>query len=414
MGLALGGTLLAATPAMAQADERGLSISERPRSDYAPYGYRLGSIVVNPSIDVIGDYTDNFRASSVDKQSDFYLTVAPEVRIQSDWNRNRIDGRAYFNRSIHARLPQEDVSQFGGALGGTLDVSRQTAVRIDISADRSAESRTSLGSFRGTLEPVILDKIRAGLSVSQEFNALQLVGAAGGEYTNFHDALGTAGEIDQDFRDVRAVYASATAKYRLRDGIALLVSARVDDNRYTFRAGKPGFDPLLNLDRASSGYSLQAGVSFELTSLIFGSLQAGVLNRNYDDARLRDFSGLSFSGNLLWNATPLTSVRLRAERSIEDTSSTVVAGNTRSEGALSIEHELYRYVILSADTIYAHFEPNGVGASGNELSVGLKAKYLLDRRWSITGSVRHSQRTSESRLLRFQANMATVTTRFAF
>jgi len=406
---------MAATPSSAQTDERGVAVGERQRPGYEPYGYRLGSVTLYPSVGLTGDYSDNYRATDSNRQSDFYLTVSPEVRLASDWSRHRLTAQAFFSQQIHAKLRGEDVSQYGASVGGTYDVSRQTSFGFDLSARHASESRSALGSFRGTLEPVEYDTVQAAVSVSHNFNRLDLNGSAGAGYVNYGDIFGLTGlTIDQDFRDVRTVFLAGGAQYDIGPGLGIVVSGRLDDSRYRFRPGRAGFDPLINIDRASSGYSLQAGLAFELSSLVFGNVQVGVLDRNYDDPRLQDFNGLSFSGDILWNVTPLTSVRFRAARTIEDTSSTIVAGNTRSEFRVSVDHELYRYLILSGDAVYAHFSPNGVGVGGNEYSAGVRARYLIDRRFSVTGGLRYSNRTSDSNFLRYNAFGATIGVNVAF
>lgn len=404
-----------AAPALAQTPVRGQGVADRARSLYDPYGINLGAFMLYPSVTTRAEATDNLRATETNRLSDVAIIVAPDVRLVSKWGRHRLSARGYFDRSFHLRQTGDNASQYGGQLDGVLDVSRDTQLRANVGAARVSESRSGLGSFRNTLEPVRYTSFDVGFSVAQRIERLSLTGGLSYATRDFTDVRDSNGIVfDQDFRNVRVLAANASAQYELRNGIGLLVSGQVDRSRYSFGPGSPGFNPATDIDRSSSGFSLLAGVSFELSSLVFGSVQAGVLSRTYRDARLRNFSGLSYNANVLWNVTPLTSLRARAQRAVEDTSSTSVAGNTRNDFSLGVDHELYRYVILSADASYGRFTPNGPGIGGDEYSIGVSGRYLVNRHWSFSGNVRHARRNSDSNFLRYNATSAAVSVRYAF
>ena len=89
---------------------------------------------------------------------------------------------------------------------------------------------------------------------------------------------------------------------------------------------------------------------------------------------------------------------------------------------MSADHELYRYVIVSGELGYGRFRPNGVDdsnadtfyAGGDEYYAGVRARYLIDRRFTLSGGVRHARRTSNSEFLRYNATTADVSLRVAF
>jgi hypothetical protein len=390
-------------------------VAQRARPEYDPIGVDIGGLTLFPSITASLEATDNYRATPTNKQGDVYTVIQPEVLVRSDWSRHRLEARAYASPSVHFNLPDENVTQFGASAAGTYDVSRMTSFRADLSAARFVESRSSLGAFRGTAEPVRYDLFRAGIAASQSFNDFTLTANAGSERRNFRDVrlAAGAGTVDQDFRDVRFLTFGGSAQYDLRNGIGLIVSGQYDRARYDFRPGSPGFVPGVSLDRQSSGYTLQGGVTLELSRLVFGTIQAGYMNRNYRDLRLRDLNGLSYSADILWNVTQLTSIRLRAARSVEESSSTQIAGNRRNDLRIGVDHELYRNILLNGDVGYGSFRPLGPGVGGREFSVGAGARYLINRRFTLSGGGRYSERTSSSPFLRFRALSANAALRFA-
>jgi hypothetical protein len=406
-------TLIMATPAAAQTVIAGQGVADRARPDYDPFGSRLGSFTLFPAVTATASATDNYLATDTNRRSDAYLTVTPEVVVRGNWSRNQLQGRAYVTQDVHANLTNENATHYGASLAGAYDISRETQVRADVSAARFIESRSSLGSFQGALEPVRFEVYHAGVGASRSFNELSLSANASVEYRNFHDAAIPNGLfIDQDFRDVREASVGGSAQYDLRNGLGLIFTARYEDDRYDVRPGKSGFLPG-DLNRDSSGLSLQGGITLELTRLVFGNVQVGYLNRKYNDPRLKNVNSFSYNADVLWNVTPLTSIRARASRAVEDTSSPNFAGNTRSDFRLSVDHELYRYVIISGNAGYGHFTPNGIGIGGNEYSVGAGARYLINRHFSVSGNVGYAARTSDSTFLRYNAITGSISVRFA-
>lgn len=390
--------------AAAQVVIAGQGVADRARPDYDAIGTAVGGFRLYPSVTTSVEATDNYLATNTNQRGDVWLAIRPEAALRSQWQRHRLDATVFVDQSVHANLNSENAAQYGGAIGGAYDISRDTQLTGDVSAGSYVENRSSLGSVLGSIAPVRYSSLHAGLGLSHRLGDLTLNISSAVDDRNFSDTLLPGNVVlDQDFRDVRSIGVGGSANYDLRNGIGLIVSARYSDDRYSFRPGAPGFVPGLDINRNSSGVSVQGGVTLELSRLLIGTIQVGYLDRRYVDPRLRNFSGLSFNGNLLWNVTTLTTLRFRASRSIEDTSSAQVAGNVRSDFRFYVDHELYRYLILSGDVGYGNFRPNGVGFGGDEYTAGTGLRYLIDRRFSIGAGVRYSERTSDSTALRYRA-----------
>lgn len=406
---------LAASPATAQTLVAGQGVADRARPDYDPIGGKLGPFTAYPSISATADATDNYLATDTNRKSDEYLTVRPELALTSNWAQDRLDARFFVSQSVHANLPNENATQFGVSTSGALDLDRETRVTSTISIGRYVEDRSSLGSLQGSSEPVHYDAYDFGIGITHAFNDLTLGASTDVTRRNYYDVKFPNGAvIDQDYRDVRSVSVAANAKYSLRNGIGLIVSGSYSDERYDFRPGSPGFIPGIDTNRDSKGFNIQGGITLELTSLVYGSIQIGYLQQSYADPSLRNVGGLSYSADLLWNVTPLTTLRFQASRSVQDTSLQGIAGNTVSEFRVLVDHELYRYIILSADAGYGSFTPNGIGIGGDQYDIGGGARYLIDRHFSVTGGIRYSARTSDSTFLRYHAITGNVGLRYAF
>ena len=407
--------VLGAGVAQAQPVVAGQNVADRAHPEYDPVPIAVGAFTLLPTATVRLEATDNYRANNDNRESDVHVAIRPAATLRSNWARHRLSVEGFYEQRVHLKLTDENSNSVGTTVRGLYDISRQTQLSADFFAGSDVESRAALSSFRGSAEPVRFSTLRASLGLAQSFNDLQLTGQASAAKINYNDAKLASGlEIDQDFRDFERLTLGGNARYALRNGIGVIGGLQYDKTRYDFGPGSPGFVPGIALDRESSGFSAQAGVSLELTRLIFGTIQAGYLSRRYQDPLLRDFSGLSFSADVLWNPTPLTSVNLRASRSVEETASTTFSGNTRSDFNLRVDHELYRYILISGDLDYSHFRANGPGPRGDEYGAGVAVRYLIDRRFTLTGSLRHTRRASNVAGLRFDATRASIGLRTAF
>ncbi|MEP7221711.1 MAG: outer membrane beta-barrel protein [Novosphingobium sp.] len=390
-------------------------VKSRVQPGYEPIALPLFGLNVLPMVTAETHVTDNYQAVSVGKKSDIYFNLRPEVNFRSNWNRHSFGGNIYLNESKHALRPTEDAFTYGAALQGVYDFSRDTQFHADLSFTHDVESRSNLGSYQGTVKPVRHNEYVVSAGVAHSVSDLTLNADVRLDILKYTDGQLPGGiVVSQYFRNDKALSLIGGATYDLGNGIGLTLNGQYDKVVYDFRPGQPGFIPGLNLDRSSHGFSLLGGVNLELSRLIFGTLQVGYLKRSYADPQFRGFNGLSFKANVLWNVTPLTSLGLRAGRTVQDNGSLIVAGNTRTDTAFTVNHELYRYVLLSGEIDYAHYRPNGPGFQTNELGGMIGVRYLVDRHLTLNGELRHSGRTTTLAGFGYQQNSAFIGAKFVY
>lgn len=368
-----------------------IGVAERARPEYEQIGGRLGSFILYPRIEASAAYDDNIYAQPDDRTDDFIFTVTPSARLRSQWKRHLLDVGAQFSRNFYAENSSENTStmQVDGIAG--LDVSRQTRIRLTALAGRFTESRTDINSVSGLNAPTQYDRITTRGTLDQNFNNLAIVLDAGIQRLRYSN--NNAGALDQSFRDNSLKDASLRVRYDTGAGASAFIQISADQLRYDDK--EVVFGGVVNrLERDSDGYRAEIGAAFELTSLIYGDARIGYLHRNSFDPTLRDVSGISFGANVLWNITPLTSVRLVADRSVEDSSSRIVAGNLRSQGTLTVDHELLRNLILNASLRYADVDPIGPVANSQELEANAGASMMLNRRFRVQARYRFYNRAS--------------------
>lgn len=381
----------------------GQDVTQRRHPEYDPVPLKAGDFDIFPSISTFANATDNFRATPANPQGDVYFNLRPELRAQSVWARHAVAVRTFVDQSVHTNLKSENVTTYGGTLDGLYDASRTAQLNLTAGFSRLAEARQDLGSFRGSTRPVVFDQSLVRISASKVLGRVTAVGRSNFERRNYYDAVAGSQILDQDFRDLKSYGGGVDFTYDLRNGIGIMVTGEYDALRHDFRDGSIGFLPGISLNRDSDGFAVLAGVRLELSNLVFGYVQVGYQGRNYKDARLRNPNGLNIRSDVLWNPTALTSFRLRASRSTQDSSSTVVAGNVRTDVSLRVDHELTRPLIISMSFEYGRFQPNGLGFGGNDFQLYSSAAYRINRRFTGKAFVQYAKRNSADNFLSFKS-----------
>lgn len=420
----LGGFALLActTSAFGQEDDTlGSSVTSREASRLRQGGLRTGSFLVLPSVQFDLAYNDNIRATETNSTSDGIATVRPEVSVESIWNNHsfRLNGRyqktAYFDNS------SENVSEYGVAANGRLDISRQTRLAASVDYNRLAERRGDLGSFQSTAERVKFSTLGGTLSLDQGLGDLTVRAEARAQTWRYDDvALAGGTVVDQSFRNFSVVSGSLQTGYSVSPITQFFTRATVEARRYDLRRGDVGFDPITGVDRSSNSFRLEFGVQRELTQLLTANVRVGYLNFRYPDPTVRDLKVLAYSATLRWNVTPLTSIYVDGERGVDETVSPTTAGNLRDEVRLKVDHELLRNFVVTGRARLGWIKPSVVNAGpgfvlGNsrERQFEFESRYYIKDRLRLQFAVRHQARNSSTSFLNFKSNTVSVGMHYA-
>ncbi|WP_395331141.1 outer membrane beta-barrel protein [Novosphingobium sp. BL-8H] len=407
--------MVPAAPAFAQSamPTQGASVADRPRPEYAPIGGRIGSFFVYPEFGLGAEATDNVLATAENRRSDLDALLTTKASLQSGFTRHALDLSAHYDRSFHARQTSENVSRYGARLEGRYDIATDSWIAASGTADREVEPRSSFNSPTGASEPSRFSREGGTLKAQRTLGRLTL--GAGGSITalRFSSVAYAGGQsLSQRYRDNNAYAADLLIGYEFRPGIRAIVRAAVDHIDYTLPADDPRQPSHLNRD--SRGLRIEAGLRFELTSLLTGEARVGYLRRNYSAGQLRDTAGPSFGADLLWNVTGLTSLRFSADKRIDEAASATIAGNRVTEFGLAADHEYRRNLILSASARHVTIAPLGPAPSSHEIRASAGARLLLNRRLSVSLGYRFADRTSASVDHTYRENRVTIATLVTF
>jgi hypothetical protein len=413
--VSLAGLLVAGTAARAQNSTSSApgalpAPSDRQLEDYEPVGGRIGSFFIFPSVETRIEYDDNILALPDDGAGDFELTARGAVRIRSVWQRHSLEADAYIQQNFHERFTTEDTLQGGARVQGRLDIDRDTSARLVASLDALAEDRSNITSAAQAREPTRFRRADVLLSGARDFGRVQVIGDAQVVLLDFDDAVTASGAVlDQSFRNSVYTRGSLQGLIELSPRVSGLVRGQIDRLNYTENAASA-------FDRDTTGYAIEGGARVELTNLLFGELRAGVLHRSIDDPGTKGLTGLSFGANLTWNVTPLTTLRLFADRQVEEGGSQLVSGNIRSQARLEAEHELLRNLLLEARAGFARITTVGqIETSADEYNLMVGGTWKVNRNLRVFARADRFQRFADEAFFReFTRNRVSLGVRLEF
>ncbi len=132
---------------------------------------------------------------------------------------------------------------------------------------------------------------------------------------------------------------------------------------------------------------MKGGTTFEFSRLLTGDMAVGYELRDYQDPRLNRLQGLLTSGSLVWTASGLTTVRLNATSSIDETTLPFVSGSLSRDYSLTVDHAFRRWLIGTVKGGYGTSDYDGERQDKRYYVEG-DLVYKLSRTLQIKGSVR--------------------------
>lgn len=394
-------------------------VGERFHPEYEAPGFRFGSYVVKPSIDVGEIFNSNILGSQDFERSDFITQVRPAVSLASDWDSNALSLLAQGDIQRYARYSSEDVDNMLLRGDGRIDLARGQTLAINASYQIAHESRYSPESLAaagatgggfyarypteyslatGQVTYVYAPR-RLGFELQAAVNDYQ--------YTNqptFNGGLSIEGDLN------RREY-SISPKLTFEVGPGYQVFAEGWGNFREYKA--PDATPA-HFRRSSAGYALAVGTKLDLGKLITGEIYVGYQDQRYDDARLDANSGIYLGGAVRWNITRLTSVKFAVSRAIQETIVPGSSGYWDTQATVTADHELLRNIILTAQGGYELQEYQGIGLNNSTATAQIGGRWKLTQDYSVGVSAGLQRRWSNQAFNSFTQALIGIDFKAAF
>jgi hypothetical protein len=397
LGLAIATTCC--TPAMAQQDagqaasnslfdrNRGVTVLERGHPGYEASGIHAGPVFLYPRLTQTIDYNDNVFAEPANAEGDVVWLVSPEVSAATDWSRHAVNAFARATVRRYAQLTTENTTDYAVGSTGRFDVSRSANFDVGLGWARTTQSRTAASSF-GLARPVQVEIGSLHFSGVKEWNRVRFTVNADDQKYNYLNRPENPPQHDNDHTTLTV---SGRADYAVSPDTAAYIQIDYNDQSYRLKEspiveGPSGPVPVYPglTRRDSSGGQILIGADFQISALLRGDIGVGYLRQKFADPIYGTDSGLGGSGRVVWLVTPLTTISASASRTVQAATIVGAAGVLASNGALEVDHELLRNLILTGTASFTVEKYRGIDRVDHRSNVGLSATYLMNRRVGLT------------------------------
>ncbi len=355
----------------------------RPRVDadpYGPLGVQMGSVNVKPYVDLQAGYDSNPRRSPT-KEGSPVLRGGIGFTAQSDWSRHELTAEATGSYLRFSKTPDADRPEGSGKLNLRLDILRDTFANFELRGALSTQRPGSPDVPGATINQPSVASFGATTGLTQRFGRTEASVSFLADRRVYGDAELAGGGVSRLSQDNYNAYGlRGRVGYEFTPGVKPFVEIGADVRKRDEPIDSSGFD------RDSSGFLARVGSTFEITRTLTGEASAGYARRVYNDNRLPILAGPTLDGRLMWAATPLTTLTLRAATELNETTVAGAAGAVSHTLSADVSHALLRNLTLGAglsmnDTHYK-------GAPINERTwVGtLRSEYAFNRLLRVRGS----------------------------
>jgi len=360
---------------------------------FGPVGVYAGSFLTKSAVELRGGYDTNPGRFVTPRGSAFY-TVAPELLIASDWSRHSLiaDLRGAFTGygstfPLSSGVPGPenlDRPEFFGVLRGRIDVNRDNRIigelRSRIATDNPGSPNLQVGLVQYPL--AFSNGITVGYE--QDIGRLRWSAAGTADRTTYQSSLLTDGTRASNADRAYSQYGGVgRVGYDLSPGLQPFVEVEGDTRVHDAATDRNGY-----LRNSSGGY-IKVGSTFELSRLLTGEAAVGYVRRSYDDPRLRDISAFLTSASLVWVPSALTTVRLIATSSVDETTLPGVSGVMSRTYVAQVDHDFRRWLTGTVRFAFGTADYDGAVRSDKNYSAGIDVTYKLSRTVHIKGSIRH-------------------------
>jgi hypothetical protein len=353
---------------------------------YAPLGIHTGAFYFYPAIAFIGGYDTNPEHVPGGGGARFY-TVAPELRVQSDWSRHelKIDLRGSYIGYSPDEVPTLSRPYLNGKIDGRVDVTQDTRVDLGSRVLVSTDNPGSPNLQAGLAKLPIYIAGGGNIGLGQRFNRFDLSIKGDVERTVYQESVLTDGSTaSNDDRNYDQYTGVLRGGYELSPALKPFAEIAVDMRVHDLNSDSSGYQ------RNSNGFTSKAGAKFEFTRMLTGEAALGYTQRVYEDPRLANINGPIGNVSLLWTADALTSVKLLGASTIGESTVPGVSGAFYRTIGMQVDHAFRRWLIGSLKLGFEIDNYVGLDRVDKLYSVGAGLTYKLDRSVQVSGEFRQN------------------------
>ncbi|CAN1536168.1 Putative beta-barrel porin 2 [Rhabdaerophilaceae bacterium] len=352
-----------------------------PEQDpYAPVGIEMGTILLRPAIEASAGYDSNAARSSTSRRGSAVYRVETELKAASNWTSHQLDidlrgSFTGYNRVDNANRPDGDAR-----IALRLDAARDLTIESEFRSRIDTESATSVNVPAGTTGRTPYYTNSAALAATQRIGNASFNARGTLERVNYGD-IETAGlTTSQASRNLTNIGLRLRAGYEVTGGITPFIEAGLDRRTYDDRLDQSGFA------RSSTGSTVRAGSTFEFARTLTGEAALGYTVRNYEDGRLARLKAPTADASLTWSVSPLTTLAVRAQTDVNETTLANAPGAIAYRGSLILTHAFLRNLTGTMTLTMSETDYQKINRKETQLTAGARLEYKFNRLMALRGS----------------------------
>lgn len=352
----------------------------REDDPYAPLGIKAGSFILRPAIEISAGYDTNAARSATNARGSPVYRTEGELAARSDWSRHQLDVTlrgAYtgYTALSGVNRPEGDVR---AAL--RLDATRDLTIEGGLTARIDTENPGNVNLPAGTQDRIPYYSFGTLLGATHRFGRLSLGLRGTLDRTLYSDIQSGGVTVSQESRNLTVYGLRLRAGYEVTPGITPFAELGVDSRVHDLSPDTNGFR------RDSRGMTLRLGSTFELARDLTGEVGAGYTFRHYEDARLAYLRAPVVDAALTWSASPLTTLNLRAQTEVVETTLASSAGGIAYRGTATLTHAFLRNFTATATLGIARIDYEGINRAETTYNAGMRLEYKFNRLVALRGS----------------------------
>lgn len=378
----------------------------RKRAAIDPYeqlGVYFGGVKLLPAIEADVGYDSNPRRTETGVKGATMLRTLAELKLQSDWSRHSLTGSLRGSYDAFAGMTEVNRPAGEGRVNLRLDVLRGTQIESEGRYAVSTQQPGNPNLPNGVVNQPITTSVGGTIGLVHTFNRLS-VGVYGDidRSTYGKATLADGTSLSQDDRNYTQYAVRLRSGYEISPFVTPFIEGRLDKRRYDEHFDSSGYA------RNSNGQGVRLGASFNLAGTLTGEVAAGLEHRVYDDPRLADLNGPIGEASLVWTATPLTKLRLRASSTIGETTVTGSSGVVVTQAGAEVEHALRRNLTVTGALAFSNNDYQDVYLKERGMTGAVRLDWKLTRSLVFRASFTHERLNSTSAGSDYTANIFLV------
>jgi hypothetical protein len=370
-------------------DMRLLSpIPEEERDPYAPLGLTVGNLGLFPALEIRGGHSTDRAGGTEEGRPSSFVRAVPELRLQSNWSRHALFGRALLSHTEYRDGEAETAA--AAEAGVRIDVTRDFALTAEAEYDRAPVERGEDEAPRDVVDRPYRDRTRLAVEAAQRFNRVRVSVRATHSVLDYEDAVRADGTmVENDASDRRQDEVRLRASYELSPKTEIFAAAYRAEEEFERARGA-------NSVRGSVAIGGLAGATWRATSKIEIRGALGYEQREIKACSCETLDAVLLDSALIWRPSALTTITLIGRQELRSTTEEEgLSAVLVREGGAELAHAFRRNLTLTGGLLYA-VDDYDTGREDQRIEARLGLLWQLNRHIAFVSDLIHSRRESSA------------------